>query len=170
MEFEIIRDKQRILLVGDSGVQEIKELSKKVLSLLGKPVGFLDESTTEGSLQAPVVFSSYNLQSEEKSDPLWFKHHIILLCFEAGSPNLEANNHLLKSLVESTPKGGTIVYNETPGLISLVNNQKDREDVRLFTYEPLGDENSSLTNGATKELLNRIGVQESQFTESLKQI
>lgn len=194
-DFDIIQDKQRIIILGNEGTEEITRIAIHVLDAIEKPADYIYADGRERLTDAPIVF----IQGDDKrsakqaeAEFLQFKHHIALIhhikddSLPQGYDNLEDYVEQYEKVAKKTPKGGSIFYNKEDDLATVIGSQ-DYEDVRLTEYTSLSlektDEGFNLPNGVhvitsnqnfpshaggVKELLFRISVQEDEFFDGLR--
>ena len=172
-------DKQRILVVG-GGSNLISSIIEHILKfhhrkfdyiISGKPATIRNDS--------PIIII------ENSSQPIDFKHHIVILGNSASSEELVE----LQTLADATPKGGTIIYPKTHATINKIGS-KERPDVQAIAYEDYKHEEvegktmliSSTKErfpvdlsgdldlqcvSAAKELLKKIGISSGNFYKAI---
>ncbi len=184
---EAIRDKQRILIAGSEGKEEVFEIVNKVLEKANKPHISFRSGDDESSItitDAPVVIILCAIEHLRN-----YEHHIVLLTAinEKENDFNEAVREYEKML-DRSPKAGCVIYNEEDSASALIG-KKEREDVVRIEYQTpktvaqngqemleidkaylpkasLGNYQPAYIKGAYT-LLKRIGIKESQFIEAL---
>jgi UDP-N-acetylmuramate-alanine ligase len=195
IEFEKIQDKQRIIILGNEGTEEITKIAIHVLDSINKPADYIYADGKQRMSNAPIILiqgDDSRTAKESEAEFLQYKHHIALIhhikddSLPQGYDNLEDYVAQYEKLAKKTPKGGSIFYNKEDDLATVIGSQ-DYEDVRLTEYKSLNFEKTAdgfkLPTGATvktsnanfpshasgvKELLFRISVQEDEFYNGLK--
>lgn len=172
-------DKQRILVVG-GGSNLICSIIEHTLKLHHRKFDFIT-SGKSASLQndSPVIII------ENGSQPIDYKHHIIILGNGASSEELIE----FQTLADATPKGGTIIYPKTHAGLTKIGS-KERPDVQAIAYEDYKHEEvegktvliSSTKEripvelsgdldlqcvSAAKELLKKIGISSGNFYKAI---
>jgi len=195
IEFSKIQDKQRILIIGNEGTEQIIKIALHVLNAIKKPADYLLLNGDKKIEEAPIILiqgDDHINQTNNVANFLRFKHHMALIHHivdNSVQDDYTALNDYVEEyekLAEQTPKGGSLFYNKEDDLVTLIGS-KEIEDVRLTAYESLQlnktDEGYQLPNGikinttdlnfpshagAVKELLGRIRVTENQFWTALE--
>lgn len=193
LDFEEIRDKQRILVIGNEGTEEIIKITSHILKTINKPHDIIFSNGESQLTDAPVVLIQGNdkINSGSEADFLKYKHHIVLIhhIIDSNLPeeyaSLEEYVAEYETLAKRTPKGGSLIYNKEDDIVTVIGSQ-DYEDVILKEYTSLDiekvDEGFKLSNGkvagtdnenfpshsgAANALLERLRVTEEEFTEGL---
>lgn len=196
IDITTIRNKQRILIGGNHGLEKISKLISQVLDATGKSHAFLEpEQANVGN--EPVVFLKGGSQIVD-GKPLFhlFEPHILLLYKVSektpeGYENFEAFVGEIEKLADALPKAGTIIFNESDN-VSMMIGKNDREDVKAIEFSTLSgkktnsgyiltfendpfevitdNENFLAHAAAAKALLNRIGTSDAQFYSALKKL
>lgn len=193
LDFEEIRDKQRILVIGNEGTEEIIKITSHILKTINKPYDVIFSNGESQLTDAPVVLIQGNdkINSGSEADFLKYKHHIVLIhhIIDSNLPedyaSLEEYVAEYETLAKRTPKGGSLIYNKEDDIVTVIGSQ-DYEDVILKEYTSLNiekvDEGFKLSNGkvvgtdnenfpshsgAANALLERLRVTEEEFTEGL---
>ncbi len=197
LDFNQIRNKQRIFIGGNSGTEEIINIISHSLKQLKKPFDLLRNG--EGSLtDAPLVL--YNGMNE--LDPGTGKAHFhelkphIALFHKIIEPVPESYHsfedfiYQYELLADSLPKAGTFLYYQSDN-VSLMIGKKEREDVRNIEYTKLknhrnGDQltihfhsDQSLDFKITRKgfpgelsaalnIVNRLSIEEKKFIKSIQ--
>ena len=154
-------NKQRIVIAGSHGKTTITAMIVHVLTYHKRKVDFLVGAQLEGfetmvklTDDAPVIIiegDEYFASPLERVPKfLKYKHHIALVSGIAWDhinvyPDFEVYVRQFDQLADTTPKAGTLVYNEDDDAASAVCN-KDREDVTLLEYSRHPNE---IVNGDT---------------------
>lgn len=203
--YEQSKDKQRIVICGSHGKTTITSMVMHVLSYYERKFDYLVGAQLEGfdtmvklSDDAPVIIIEGDeyLSSPEDLTPkfLKYKHHIALISGISWDhinvfPTFDEYVKQFESLADSSPKGGTLIYNEEDDLVTVVC-RKEREDVIRLEYKtpkyeikdgvtyltkeeppvPLqifGKHNLNNLNGA-KAVCTKIGITPAMFYEAIK--
>lgn len=160
IDFENIRNKQRIIITGNDGTDEIIHLSMHVLRMVNKPFDYILTNGKKQVTDAPIVLiQGDDHLSKDKISAQFskFRHHIAVIHHvEDGFPDEYASidDYIAQyeNLADNTPKGGTVVYNKEDNL-AMVIGEKNREDVTLIEYESLSGkltDDGYLLNGGTE--------------------
>ena len=194
IDFELIRNKQRIAVIGNEGTLEITKIACHVLETIGKPYDYILADGSTKITEAPLVLlqgDDHISEGETQAEFLKLRHHMALIhhiedVFPKEYKNLDEYFRQYEVLADRTPKGGTIIYNKEDNLAMVVGTQRDREDVRLIEYTSLemaktdngfvldgvqfGTANKNFPSyaGAVKSLLSRLGVRGEQFLTALE--
>lgn len=199
MEIDIspITNKQRIYIGGTHEVDEIINLTQKVLESIKKPVDFFNISYSPKFTDAPVVImNGADRFSGDRAAFMDLEIHMLLLhrmedTLPEGYHSFDQFVQEYERLADSLPKAGTLIYLEEDDLSTMIG-KKEREDVKSIEYNSLkahktnngftlkttDDEIDVVTSqerfpciaAAAKTLLNRIGVSDVQFFTALKTI
>ncbi|MES2794403.1 MAG: Mur ligase domain-containing protein [Bacteroidota bacterium] len=142
-------DKQRIVIAGSHGKTTITSILMHVLKSVGKKFDYLVGSRLEGfetmaSLtDAPIIIIEGDeyLSSPIDRVPkfLHYHPHIVLISGIAWDhinvfPEFDEYERQFELLADSVPKAGTIYYDDTDDLVSIIG-AKDRPDVKHKPYE-----------------------------------
>lgn len=192
--FEEIRDKQRILVIGNEGTEEIIKISSHILDSINKPYDVIYANGQSRLTDAPVVLiqgtDNFNTSASE-AEFLQYRHHIVVIhhIIDENLPkeytSLEDYVAQYETLAKRTPKGGSLLYNKEDDVVTVIGSQ-DYEDVILKEYESMpmesteegfrldngitvktNNENFPIHCGATKALLERLRVTEQEFEKGL---
>ncbi len=172
-------DKQRILVVGVG--------SDLITSIIEHTLRFHHRKFTciKSGNPASILHDSPVIILESKSQPIDYKHHIIILGNNGTTEELVE----LQTLADATPKGGTIIYPKTHAGLNKIGS-KERADVQAIGYEDYKHEdvdgktmlisstkerfpvelNTDLDLqcvSAAKELLKKIGISSDNFYRSI---
>lgn len=203
--YEQSKDKQRIVICGSHGKTTITSMVMHVLSYYNRKFDYLVGAQLEGfdtmvklTDDAPIIIIEGDeyLSSPIDLTPkfLKYKHHIALISGISWDhinvfPTFDEYVKQFESLADSSPKGGTLIYNEEDDLVTVVC-RKEREDVIRLEYKtpkyeikdgvtyltkeeppvPLqifGKHNLNNLNGA-KAVCTKIGITPSMFYEAIK--
>jgi UDP-N-acetylmuramate: L-alanyl-gamma-D-glutamyl-meso-diaminopimelate ligase len=193
-------DKQRIVIAGSHGKTTITSIIMHVLKSVGKDFDYMVGARIEGFetmaklSNAPVIIIEGDeyLSSPIDRIPkfLHYHPHIVLISGIAWDhinvfPEFDEYEKQFELLADSVPKSGTIFYDDTDDLVSIIG-AKERKDVKQKPYEahpykvvegkailitkhygevPLeifGEHNMKNLMGA-KLILNDLGVQDSDI-------
>lgn len=125
-------DKQRIIISGTEGKEEVFNLVEKVLTKLNKPfIAFkAGEEAVEKIGRAPVAIILC-----EENDLLTYNHHIALITNIKDNQINDFERYVrnFEKMVDNTPKAGIVIYNEDDN-ISVVICKKERADVAPFGF------------------------------------
>ena len=197
--YEQSRDKQRIVICGSHGkttitgmiVHVLKYHNREVDFVVGAQINGIDEKIKLSNAPIIVIEGDEYFTSPIDRVPKFLKyhHHIALISGIAWDhinvyPTLDSYVEQFELLADSTPKAGTLVFNEEDDMTSVIC-KKERPDVKTIPYNtpkykikngkfvlktaegkiPLnvfGKHNLQNLNGAFS-LLKRIGITEEQF-------
>ncbi|WP_258104804.1 hypothetical protein [Marinoscillum sp. MHG1-6] len=194
IDINALRNKQRILIGGNHGLEKISKLISQVLESTGKSFHFLENGIPVPASSAVVFLKGGNELID--GSPLFhqFQPHILVLFKVSkktpeGYDSFESYVGEVEKLANTLPKAGTFIFNQSDN-VSLMIGKNDREDVKaiefsalegkktnsgyLLTYkndpfEVITDNENFLDHAAAaKALLNRIGVSDDQFYAVLK--
>lgn len=177
---DLIKNKQRILIGGNRGADEIFQMVKTVLCHIRKPADFIELGHPAKLSDAPIVIikGGDNLNNGKASFHDLNIH--ILLVHEViddlpdgyGTFNEYVDQY--EQLADGLPKAGSYIFNEADD-VALLMGKKEREDVKNIEYSALstnelGARKQTFLEQAAgaKALLNRIGVSDEQFYAGLK--
>lgn len=192
-----LRNKQRIYIGGNRGVNEVFGLAKEVLAKVGKPVDFYALGDEANFTDAPVVMIKGG-EGLENGSAIFRKLDIHILLIHNVIDELPTDytsfNQFVsefEKLADDLPKAGTYLYSTDDNVATMIG-KKEREDVTPIEYSALNgeksgngflvkhkDEKFSFTSadphflshaGAVKALLKRIGVSNAQFYAALKSL
>lgn len=172
-------DKQRILVVG-GGSNLISSIIGHTLKFHNRKFDYIISGTAVSvQTESPVILI------ENGSQPIDYKHHILILGNGASSEELAE----LQTLADATPKGGTVIYPKTHTGLNKIGS-KERTDVQAIAYEvykhdevegktalisstkerfPVelsGDPDLQCVSAA-KELLKKIGISSGNFYKAI---
>lgn len=172
-------DKQRILVAG-GGSSLIAAIIDHTLRFHQRKFDYIVSGIADSiKKDSPVVII------ENCSQPIGFKHHILLLGNNASDDEITE----LEQLAEATPKGGTIIYPKTHAQLNKIGS-KDRNDVQSVGYETykhdvvegktvlisstkekfpvdLSGDLDLQSVSAAKELLKKIGISSGNFYKAI---
>lgn len=189
-----LRNKQRIIITGNHGVQKIYDLVTHVLNHINKPFDFIDENDQKLT-DAPIVILKGGAHLENGSAAFHqFEPHMMLIHkiskkIPEGYDSFEQYVSQIEGLANRLPKAGAIVYNESDNMAMIIG-KNEREDVKPLEYSSIegkasangfiieheNDKKEIITDNenflshaaAAKTLLKRLGATESQFFNALK--
>jgi len=150
---EAIKDKQRILFVGDNS-SKLVSLTSSILNKIGKSHDTISKDS-ETLSDAPLILIDESYLSS-------IDHHILVI---GESENLD----LIKKLSDKTPKAGSIVFNDEVKEIKKIC-KIERVDVIQLPYFPSKEKFEVNANelSAIKSLLTRLRVPEKDFFNTLE--
>lgn len=192
---DLLKNKQRIYIGGNHGVNKIYGLVQHVLETIGKPADYYSVGEDFTPSDAPIVLIK---GGDELTDGKALFHqlgiHILLIHridedVPAPYQSFEEYIAQFELLADNLPKAGTFLFFEGDNVATLMG-KKEREDIKNIEYSELKTEQLEdgyqVINGsekihvkstskrfpkhaaAAKALLNRIGVSDAQFFEALK--
>lgn len=197
LDFNLIRNKQRIFIGGNSGTDEIQNIISHALKHLKKPFDIYQNG--EGQItDAPIILFNGLNELNPKTGKAYFhelKPHIALF-HKIIEPVPESYNsfedfiYQYELLADSLPKAGTFLYYQSDN-VSLMIGKKERDDVRNIEYTKLknhrnGDQitikfnsDHSLTYhvprkgfpgelSAALNIINRLSISEKKFIKSIQ--
>ena len=189
MNLEIIKDKQRIAIIGNEGAHEITKIVFHVLNKVGKLYDFILSPNDYQIGEAAIVITPCDFSDLDEikfKEFLKFNHHIALIHHveDEKSKNDQADEKFIEKyelFADLTPKSGTLLYNKEDNL-AIVISEKQREGVSLVEYESLSEtdikeglvleNNQNLITknknflshaGAAKALLQKISIPSDQI-------
>lgn len=202
--YENCKDKQRIVISGSHGKTTITAIIIHVLNYFERKFDYVIGAMVTGIEQtvklsdAPIIViegDEYPSSPEDKLPKfLNYHHHIGLISGIAWDhinafPNEEEYTHQFDIFADSTPKAGSLVYNEEDPMVDIICSKERLAVVKLsyktHPYEieqdhiylvdgahkiPIhifGKHNIQNISGA-KTLLNRIGIKDHQFYEAIQ--
>ncbi|MEL6558206.1 MAG: hypothetical protein AAFQ94_08485 [Bacteroidota bacterium] len=125
-------DKQRIIISGSEGKEEVFKIVSKVLNKLNKPFNAFKagEETPENISRAPIAIILC-----EADDLFSYNHHIALITnlIDNQTDDFERYVRNFEKMVDNTPKAGSVIFNEDDN-ISAVICKKERADVSPFGF------------------------------------
>jgi len=199
-------DKQRVVIAGSHGKTSITSMILHVLRFHQRKFDYVVGARLEGfettvklTEEAPVVviegdeYLSSPLDRRPKF--LHYRHHVGLISGIAWDhinvyPTFEAYVRQFEEFADTTPKSGTLIYDETDDLISVIC-RKEREDVTSVEYNihphviqngqtflltadseeipvrVFGEHNMKNLNGA-RTVCNKIGISDPRFYEAIQ--
>ena len=201
--YEQAKNKQRIVICGSHGKTTITAMIVHVLNfhkrhfdfVIGAAINGVDEMIRLTDAPIIIIEGDEYLTSPLDLTPkfLKYKHHIALVSGIAWDhinvyPTLDSYVEQFETLADTTPKAGTLVYNEEDDMTSVIC-KKERAGVKTIPYNTLkykvkngqcvliaedekinlkifGKHNMQNLNGA-KTLLNRIGITDKQFYQAI---
>ncbi len=194
-------NKQRIVIIGGKEGGLICELTLQVLSRVGRAFDYVVDTpalaTSVHLSDAPIILLAGDLAPSSPIDPqpqsLHYQHNIVVvnnISGEERSPYPTPESYLapIKALVDGSPKGGTVIYNEADGLIRAIGEATEA-DVKKVPYKPHShsqkegqaylttpegdvlfpytDKASLFAVAAAQQLLRNLAVTDQQFYEAL---
>ncbi len=192
MNLELIKDKQRIAIIGNEGANEITQIVFHVLNKVGKLYDFILSPNDYQIGDAAIVITPGDFSDLDEikfKEFLKFNHHIALIHHveDEKSKNDQADEKFIEKyelFADLTPKSGTLLYNKEDNF-AIVISEKQREGVSLVEYESLseteiekvfGSENNQniITKnknflshaGAAKALLQKISIPSDQIMKA----
>ncbi|WP_159580417.1 hypothetical protein [Marinoscillum sp. 108] len=192
---DLLKNKQRIYIGGNHGVDEIFEIVEIVLKHIKKPADFYTIGTEFTSTDAPIVIMKGG-DALHNGKAIFHQLGIHILLIHKIEEDIPSSYNSFDSylaefetLADNLPKAGCFLYFEDDD-VALLMGKKEREDVKEIEYtsldaEPVPGGFSLKTNGGAviyktdndrfphhaagaKALLNRIGVSDDQFYSALK--
>lgn len=190
-----IKNKQRIYIGGNHGVNEIFELTRHVLKHIHKPADFFTVGEPLEVTSAPIVIIRGG-DALENGKTIFHDLDIHMLLIHQieeditkGYGSFEDYIAAYEKLADRLPKAGSFLFFEDDN-VAVLMGKKEREDVKSIEYSTLpsnkdgqaftltgpdgkvevktaNDKFAQHAAGA-KALLNRIGVSDSQFFSALK--
>jgi UDP-N-acetylmuramate: L-alanyl-gamma-D-glutamyl-meso-diaminopimelate ligase len=204
--YEHSKDKQRVVIAGSHGKTTITSMILHVLKANNRKFNYLVGAQLEGfdtmvrlDDEAPVVVVEGDEYFTSPLDPtpkfLHYQPHLALVSGVAWDhynvfPTFESYVKQFELLVDSLPKAGVIVYDETDNMVEVIC-RKEREDVTRFPYEVhshknidnqtvlitknqgqvpvlvFGEHNMKNISGA-KLVCERLGVSDKEFYDAIR--
>jgi UDP-N-acetylmuramate: L-alanyl-gamma-D-glutamyl-meso-diaminopimelate ligase len=204
--FSQCEDKQRVVIAGSHGKTSITSMILHVLKFHDRKFDYVVGARLEGfettvklTETAPVVIIEGDeyLSSPLDRRPkfLHYRHHIGLISGIAWDhinvyPTFEAYVRQFEEFADITPKSGTLVYDETDDLVSVIC-RKERDDVSSTEYNihphvikhgqtlllttdgeeipvrVFGEHNMKNINGA-RTVCNKIGISDQRFYDAIQ--
>ncbi|MEQ8241741.1 MAG: hypothetical protein RIA69_21180 [Cyclobacteriaceae bacterium] len=180
IDINLIRNKQRILITGNSEVSAIIEMIQHVFEYVKKDFSLFHEKTGN----APILFLAASEETEiEPGAFAKFEPHILLIHgikekgMPAGYTSFESYIAQFEDAADMLPKAGSYIYNEDDDVANMIGT-KAREDVNNIKYKKLTDkdlpvylrdrdaafiEHASAVHALTK----RVGITSEKFFEAL---
>jgi len=159
LNFNRIKNKQRIFIGGNSGTDEILHIISHSLNYLKKPFDLLVNGEGEITDAPIVIFNGMNALNPETGKAFFhdMKPHIALFhkIVEPVPDGYQSFEHFINQfevLANNLPKGGTFLYYQSDN-VSLMIGKNEREDVRNIEYTKL----KSKTSGDTCDLEFKSG-------------
>ncbi len=176
-------DKQRIIISGSKGKEEVFDIVNKVLEGLNKPFTSFRSGDEKEELinEAPIAIILC-----KENDLLNYDAHIALITtiLDNDNKDVDATVRHYEKMVDALPKAGTIIFNEDDNIL-LIIGEKERPDIQSIKFSApavkhKGDEiiieldkmEAILKNCSDLEafyikasytLLKRLGVSEKDF-------
>lgn len=202
--YEHSKDKQRVVVAGSHGKTTISAIIIHVLKFHDRVFDYVVGASIQGmensvklTDEAPVIIIEGDeyLTSPIDRVPKFHKyqHHIGLISGIAWDhmnvfPTEEDYLRQFDLFADSTPKGGSLIYNAEDAMATVVGN-KEREDVNLIPYKTpknkfrdnklyltghnkeielkvFGDHNLQNLEGA-RQVLKKIGISDDMFYEAI---
>ena len=195
IDFERIKNKQRIFIGGNDGTEEILQIICHTLNKINKPYALPDSK--EGELNDSPIFLYTGMDhlspSTQKAGFHDLRPHIALLhkIKEPTPPSYHSFEEYINQyeiLADQLPKAGTLIYYQSDN-VSMIVGKKERDDLNNIEYAKVKNDirqdrivlkfdsgevtiksdNHAIIGeiSAAFTLLKRLGVKEEQFTESL---
>lgn len=204
--FEQSRDKQRVVIAGSHGKTTITAMILHVLNFCNRRFNYLVGAGIQGfdtmvrlDDEAPMIVVEGDEYFTSPLDPtpkfLHYQPHLALVSGIAWDhynvfPTFESYVKQFELLVDSLPKSGGIVFDETDNMLDVIC-QKDRVDVTKMPYEAhpykivssetflitknqgnvpvlvFGEHNMKNINGA-RLVCERLGVSEEEFYTAIQ--
>jgi len=152
---EAIKDKQRILFIGDNK-SEMMSLTSSILNKICKLHDVVTKDDDKIS-NAPLVLIDHAYQDS-------VDHHILVI-------GETLNINLIEELCNKTPKAGSIVYNKEVKEIKKICDT-ERVDVIQLPYAPSKEkfDKNKTELSAIKSLVTRLRVPEQDFFKTLESL
>ncbi len=194
LEIEKLRNKQRIVIAGNHGLDKITKIVRSTLDLSNKKYSFISEDESTINDGAIVILKGGNALEDGKALFHQFYPHIALIYkisekIPEGYSNFDQYINEIEKLADALPKAGSLIYNESDDVSTMIG-KNEREGVKSIEYgaingqkthsgflvksdkesfEVVTDNESFLFHaGAAKALLKRLGISEEQFYSSIK--
>lgn len=202
--YEQSKNKQRVVICGSHGKTTITGMIAHVLKyhkrdfdfVIGAAITGMEETIKLSDAPLIIIEGDEYLTSPIDRVPkfLKYEHHIALISGIAWDhinvyPTLDSYVEQFELLADTTPKAGTLVYNEEDDMTSVIC-KKERPDVKAVPYctpkykikdgqfilkshhekypvKVFGKHNMQNINGAWT-LLSRIGITDEQFLEAIQ--
>ncbi len=172
---QLAQDKQRIVIVGDDGV-EVCLTVMHVLRTLGRPFDYVVDSPLLQQriglcTDAPILLVASSLAPASALHPQpqssYYRHNVLLM-----GP-MATPSPALHQLADASPKGGTLIYCAEDRTVQSIGSQ-DRTDVKRVPYAThhqgkavLQAAAPPLTLAAAQQLLRNVAVTDEQFCNAL---
>jgi UDP-N-acetylmuramate: L-alanyl-gamma-D-glutamyl-meso-diaminopimelate ligase len=193
IDFQQIKHKQRIIIIGNEGTEEITRIAAHVLREIGKPFDYLFVNGEKQISHAPIILIQGDDHMKGKikeADFLAYQHHIAVIHhivepYPSEYASFEDYVKQYEWVADRTPKAGSVIFNQEDD-VALVIGKQEREDVKMIEYQSLPgkktEEGFQIKNGplvasrhenfpahasAVKELLKRLSVSEEVFLKSI---
>ena len=202
--YELSKNKQRIIICGSHGKTTITGMIVHVLNYHNREFDFVIGARVNGVQDtiklsdAPIIIVEGDEYMTSPIDRvpkfLKYNHHIALISGIAWDhinvyPTLESYVEQFELLADSTPKAGSLIFNEEDDLTSVIC-KKERADVKALPYTTpkykskngkfvlktddekialkiFGRHNMQNLSGA-KTVLQRIGISSKQFYDAIQ--
>ncbi len=148
--YEQSKDKQRIVICGSHGKTTITSMILHVLAFHKRKFDYMVGAQLEGfdtmvklSDDAPIIIIEGDEYLSSPADPtpkfLHYHHHIALISGISWDhinvfPTFDEYVRQFETLADSTPKGGSLIYNEEDDLLTVIC-RKERDDVQQIEYK-----------------------------------
>ncbi len=198
LDFNQIKNKQRIFIGGNSGTDEIVNIISHCLNYLNKPFSLLKNGSGDITDAPLVIFNGLN-EINPKTNQAHFhdiKPHIglfhkIVEPVPTSYNSFEDFINQYEILADSLPKAGSFLYYQSDN-VSLMIGKKERADIKNIEYTKLknkriddntlllefksGEELSFQINrkgfpgevAAALNILDRLSIKEKQMLKSFK--
>jgi len=193
--FPKIEDKQRILIAGSYGQEQMLHHITGILKYLDRSFDVIKSNTTPLLTDSPIVLIEGSDELfQNKANFMDAQHHILLLTHIKNDAfhdsELDEYVSRYEKLADATPKAGLIIYNEEDELNTTVVCQKERADVRYIEYNIpkyfiregkfylIGNDREIKVEATAEKylinysgalaLLKNLGVNEDQYYEALQ--
>ncbi len=197
LDFNRIKNKQRIFIGGNSGTDEVLNIVSHSLNYLKKPFDLLPNGQGEITDAPIIIFNGMNDPNPETGKARFhdMKPHIALFHkiiepVPDGYQSFEDFINQFEMLANGLPKAGTFLYYQSDN-VSLMIGKNERKDVRNIEYTKLKSKKSGdatemeFTSGdvvsfpirkkgfpgemaAAFNILTRLSVKEKHFIKSIK--
>lgn len=197
LDFNRIKNKQRIFIGGNSGTDEILNIISHSLKYLKKPFDMLSNGNGEITDAPIIIFNGLNDLNPETGKAYFhdMKPHIALFHkimepVPEGYNSFEEFINQFEMLANGLPKAGTFLYYQSDN-VSLMIGKNERQDVRNIEYTKFKNKKTGDTTtlefksgekatiktikkgfsgevAAAFNLVNRLSVKEKHFIKSIQ--
>lgn len=195
LDISKLRNKQRIVIAGNHGLDKITKIVRTALEYSKKEYSFISENESIINDSAIVILKGGNALENGQALFHQFEPHVALIYkisekIPEGYSNFDQYIHEMEKLADSLPKAGSLIYSETDNVSTMIG-KNEREGIRAIEYsaiagqkthsgflvksdkesfEVVTDNESFLQHAAAAQaLLKRIGISEDHFYNSIKE-
>lgn len=195
LDISKLRNKQRIVIAGNHGLDKITKIVRSALEYSKKEYSFISDEESIINESAIAILKGGNALENGQALFHQFEPHIALIYkisekIPEGYSTFDQYIHEMEKLADSLPKAGSLIYSESDNVSTMIG-KNEREGIRAIEYNAIAGqkthsgflvkrdkesfevvtENESFLfhAAAAQALLKRIGISEDHFYNSIKE-